>query len=196
MLRLQRFKSGPHGRLARRPTEGRNAQLQPRGRFRKGRCIVAMNDGLNERDLRMVNEQREGVADHRGAPHLAILLGSGATRTDATAGRHHDGRYPSRHRIHRSFSMCRRAVGWAKSPVAADDIARRPRATLPTQSCGEIEPRGQRRMTAGADKSARRDAPLPTLPVRSIQCSLLNPVRTGIHLMHCILHRSTCVAAF
>src|SRR5229473_3871671 len=85
-----------------------------------------MNDGLNARDLRMVNEQREGVADHRGAPQLAILLGCDAPRTDATAGRHHDGRYPSRHRIHSYFSMSRRWANfsmsrrWAKARGAAD----------------------------------------------------------------------------
>src|SRR5258707_9881585 len=56
-------------------------------------------------------------------------------------------------------------VGWAKSPAAADDKARRPRATLPTRSIGEVEQRGQRRMTVRADNPARGDAPLPTLQV-------------------------------
>src|SRR6516225_9704768 len=41
-------------------------------------------------------------------------------------------------------------VGWAKSPAAADDMTRRPRPTLPTRSNGEVQQRGQRRMTIRA----------------------------------------------
>jgi hypothetical protein len=59
-----------------------------------------MNDGLYQRDLGMLDEQREGVTDHRGAPHLAILLGSHAPGPGASTGRNHYGGYSSRHRVH------------------------------------------------------------------------------------------------
>jgi hypothetical protein len=59
-----------------------------------------MDDGLNERDLRMVNEKREGVADHRRTAQIAVLLGRSAPRADTPAGRHHDGRYVCGHPIH------------------------------------------------------------------------------------------------
>src|SRR6266446_5053125 len=56
-------------------------------------------------------------------------------------------------------------VGWAKSPAAAGDLARWPRATLPTRSSCEAGRGGQRRMTVRANNPARHDAPLPTLQI-------------------------------
>src|SRR5262249_55443214 len=67
--------------------------------------------------------------------------------------------------LFRSLIIAASVVGWAKSPAAADDMARSPRAALPTRSSGEVGRRGQRRMTVRTNYPVRCDAPLPTLQV-------------------------------
>src|SRR5260370_25878101 len=132
-----------------------------------------MNDGLNARDLRMVNEQREGVADHRGAPQLAILLGCDAPRTDATASRHHDGRYPSRHRIHSYFSMSRR-VG--KGAWHSRWQVHWPCAPLPTPSDFASAMAPMDRVGKGGKQNRLKTATTrPPLPTLRPQHSFLHP---------------------
>ncbi len=58
-----------------------------------------MDDGLHHVDVRMADEQRERVANHRGALHIAILLGPATSGPRAAASRQHHRRYPVRHRF-------------------------------------------------------------------------------------------------
>src|SRR5262249_56529576 len=67
---------------------------------------------------------------------------------------------PMRYSVFRAYGS---VAGRAKSPAGADDIVHRPRATLPTQSSGEVGQRGQRRTTVRANNPALPDALLPTL---------------------------------
>ena len=95
-LLFQGFEARPHGDLASRAAEGRRAEIEPSRHLRESGGVIAMNDRLHQRDLRMIREQREGMADHRCAAHNAILFWHAAARADAPSRRDHDGRHPAR----------------------------------------------------------------------------------------------------
>ena len=98
LARRERLQSGAYGTLPRRPAEDWGERIEVGCGDLESRYVVAMNDRLDEGDLRMLQQGDQALPDHRRATDRPELLGHIAARPRPPSGGDNDGR-DTRHAV-------------------------------------------------------------------------------------------------